>query len=60
MIDSASQNAMYKKYLNTYSYLTSIGIISFILGYLMLATWMITGEKQARIYRKEYLNAILK
>ena len=37
-----------------------VGAISFFCSWIQQSTWMITGERQAIRYRKEYFKAILK
>ncbi|KAM3147604.1 hypothetical protein pb186bvf_000411 [Paramecium bursaria] len=50
LIDDAINNSIY---------FIVVGVLSFFIGFTMLSTWMITGEKQGAIIRKNYLKAIM-
>ncbi|KAL1914798.1 uncharacterized protein VTP21DRAFT_7890 [Calcarisporiella thermophila] len=41
-------------------YILYIAIATFVCGYLYMATWIYTGERQTRIMREKYLAAILR
>lgn len=50
VLDQASKQALY---------LTIIGVCSFIFSFVQQTTWIITGERQAIRFRKEYFKAII-